>query len=121
MSISTALPGTDIYIDGSFYLYSRPDCPDQGVKAVLTLVLMAFVILRWLPLILQGTIPAPHRLYQPDYLLLVIISGINTKTAAAFWHHRRAGRGAAAWILVALLATGISDSLDALLLIWMRI
>lgn len=59
----------------------------KGVKAIITLALMGFVILRWLlPLILQGYNPLILTVLFSCLITLVtllIVSGVNTKTAAA--------------------------------------
>lgn len=59
----------------------------KGLKAIITLVLMGFVILRWLlPLILKGYNPLLLTVLFASLITvvtLIIVSGINTKTAAA--------------------------------------
>lgn len=59
----------------------------KGVKALVTLALMGFVIMRWLlPLILQGYNPLLLTVLFASLITLVtlaIVGGINTKTAAA--------------------------------------
>lgn len=59
----------------------------KGIKAIVTLALMGFVILRWLlPLVLQGHNPLLLTVFFTSLITvatLLIVSGINTKTAAA--------------------------------------
>ena len=93
----------------------------KGVKAVLTLVLMAFVILRWLlPLILQGHNPLLLTVLFTSLITLftlVIISGINTKTAAAILGTIGGvlAAGLVAWIFgSAAQITGISEEAQML-------
>ena len=59
----------------------------KGIKAIVTLLLMGFVILHWLlPLVLQGYNPLLLTVFFTSLITvatLLIVGGINTKTAAA--------------------------------------
>jgi uncharacterized membrane protein len=59
----------------------------KGIKAIVTLLLMGFVILHWLlPLVLQGYNPLLLTVFFTSLITVVtllIVGGINTKTAAA--------------------------------------
>ncbi|HPZ91148.1 MAG: YibE/F family protein [Firmicutes bacterium] len=93
----------------------------KGIKALVTLVLMGFVILRWLlPLILEGYNPLLLTVLFTSLITgvtLAIVGGINAKTAAAILG-TIGGVGAAgllAWIFGNLTRiTGISEEAQML-------
>lgn len=93
----------------------------KGIKAVATLALMAFVILRWLlPLILQGYNPLLLTVLFTSLITvftLIIISGINTKTVAAILGTIGGvlAAGLVAWIFgSAAQITGVSEEAQML-------